>query len=287
MSDDHRAELADFLKAHRSRLRPEDVGLPGDMVPGRRRTPGLRREEVAELAGVSLTWYTWLEQGRKIAASPQVVDALARALRLDPVQHRQLRRLAGLADPAVEYLGGEETSRLQRLVDTMHPAPAVVHDARLDFMVWNTAFSWIRTDPSALPPERRNLLWWMYTDERNRSMMRRWEPAARAILSQFRVLLSNAPGDPRLTRVVTELSAASPEFRTWWAEYPVQDFQPTTIGIDHPEAGPLDLELFQLRLVENPELLLVAQLPATAADRARIQAHLKTSIADRVIGEPL
>ncbi|MEV6275536.1 helix-turn-helix transcriptional regulator [Nocardia sp. NPDC051832] len=276
MKDNHRAELADFLKAHRSRLRPADVGLPGDLEPGRRRTPGLRREEVAELAGVSLTWYTWLEQGRKIAASPQVVDALARALRLEPVQHRQLRRLAGLADPVVKYQVGEGITRLQRLVDAMHPSPAVVHDARLDFVVWNAAFSRIRTDPGALPPERRNLLWWMYTDKRNRAMMRRWEAAARAILSQFRVLLGNTPGDPRLMQVVTELSAASTEFRTWWSEYPVQDFQATTIGIDHPEAGPIDLELFQLRLVENPELLLVAQLPATDSDRERIHTYLNT-----------
>ncbi|MEV0339175.1 helix-turn-helix transcriptional regulator [Nocardia sp. NPDC050713] len=106
MTDEHPAELGDFLRAHRCRLQPFDVGLPGDLIPGRRRTPGLRREEVAELAGVSLTWYTWLEQGRKIAASPQVVDALARALLLEPVQHRQLRRLAGLADPVVEYQVG-------------------------------------------------------------------------------------------------------------------------------------------------------------------------------------
>ncbi|MEV2221343.1 helix-turn-helix transcriptional regulator [Nocardia vinacea] len=241
MTDKHRAELADFLKAHRSRLQPADVGLPGDLLPGRRRTPGLRREEVAELAGVSLTSYTWLEQGRKIAASRQVVDALARALRLEPVRHRQLRRLAGPADPVVKYQAGDEIARLQRLVDAMYPTLAVVHDARLDFVVWNSAFSRIRTDPAALAPERRNLLWWMYTDGRNRAMMRRWEAAARAILSQFRVLLGNSPGDPRLTRVVTELSAASTEFCTWWSEYAVQDFQPTIIGIDHPEAGPIDL----------------------------------------------
>ncbi|MFD6221316.1 helix-turn-helix transcriptional regulator [Nocardia asteroides] len=282
MSENRRAELATFLKTHRSRLRPADVGLPADLVPGRRRTPGLRREEVAELAGVSLTWYTWLEQGRKITASPQVVDALARALRLEPVRHRQLRRLAGLADPVVTPRTGDERARWQRLVDELHPAPAVVHDACLDFVVWNSAFSRIRTDPSALAPEHRNLLWWMFTDERNRAMMRGWEAAARAILSQFRVLLGNDPGDARLTCVVTELSTASAEFRAWWSEYPVQDFQPAVIGIDHPEAGRIDLELFQLRLVENPELLLVAQLPATDGDRERLRAYLDRAD-DRIV----
>ncbi|MGW5316697.1 helix-turn-helix transcriptional regulator [Nocardia thailandica] len=273
MTDPSRAELAEFLKVHRSRLRPADVGLPGDLLPGRRRTPGLRREEVAELAGVSLTWYTWLEQGRRIAASPQVLDALARALRLDSTQHRQLRRLAGLADPP-GHADLPEPARVQRLVDTLHPTPAVVHDACLDFIAWNRAFAWVRTDPAALAPARRNLLWWMFTDDRNRAMMREWEAAARAILSQFRVLLGNRPGDPRLTRLADELGAASPEFRAWWSEYPVRDFRPAVIGIDHPTAGRIDLELFQLRLVEHPDLLLVVQRPAGDEDLERIRSHL-------------
>ncbi|MEV0333483.1 helix-turn-helix transcriptional regulator [Nocardia sp. NPDC050717] len=229
---------------------------------------------MATVAGVSLTWYTWLEQGRKITASTQVIDALARALRLDPVQHRQLRRLAGLADPVVPARLDEELSRLRRLVDAMSPAPAAVHDGCFDFVVWNDAFALVRTDPAALAPGRRNLLWWMYTDERNRAVMRNWEAAARALLSQFRVLVGNNPGDPRLTRLVSELSADSPEFRAWWSEYPLQDFRPSVIGIDHPEVGRIDLELFQLRVVENPELLLVVQLPATEDDRARISARL-------------
>lgn len=274
MTDNHRAELAAFLRAHRSRLGPADVGLPPDMEPGRRRTPGLRREEVAELAGVSLTWYTWLEQGRKIAASPQVVDALARALRLDGGQHRHLRRLAGLADQVEEHQLGEAISRLQRLVDAMLPNLAVVHDGCFDFVVWNAAFSRIRGNPGDLAPERRNLLWWMFTDENNRAAMRRWEAAARAILSQFRVIVGRRPDDQRLAAIVTGLSAASPEFRTWWSEYPVQDFRPTTIGIDHPTAGALDLELYQLRVVENPDLLLVIQMPVTDDDRHRVGSVL-------------
>jgi transcriptional regulator with XRE-family HTH domain len=110
MSDSQRAELAAFLRARRARVTPRDVGLPEDMEPGRRRTPGLRREEVAELAGMSLTWYTWLEQGRRIAASPQVIDALARALLLEPAQHRYLRRLAGFADTTATSTSSPGTS---------------------------------------------------------------------------------------------------------------------------------------------------------------------------------
>ncbi|MFQ6327980.1 hypothetical protein ACLMAL_17830 [Nocardia sp. CWNU-33] len=130
-----------------------------------------------------------------------------------------------------EYPPAEELSRLQRLVDAMMPNVSVIHDGCFDFVVWNEAFARVRTDPGVLRPERRNLLWWMFTVERNRAMMRRWEPAARAVLSQFRAIVGSRPDDQRL-------------------------------------------ELFQLRLVENPDLLLVAQLPATEQDHRRIMGQL-------------
>lgn len=272
MPDNHRSELAAFLKAHRARLTPKDVGLLEDLEPGRRRTPGLRREEVAELAGVSLTWYTWLEQARKIAASPQVVDALARALLLSPAEHRHLRTLAGLADP-LEHKDFDDC-RLQRLVDALMPDLAVVHDGRFDFVVWNVAFARVRIDPAELPTDRRNLLWWMFTDERTRAMMPRWERAARAILGQFRAVAGRTPDNPHLDALIADLTEASPEFRTWWQEYPVQDFRPSTITLDHPTAGTLDLDVYQLRPVDNPDLLMVVQLPATPTDRHRIATLL-------------
>jgi transcriptional regulator with XRE-family HTH domain len=251
------------------------------MEPGRRRTPGLRREEVAELAGMSLTWYTWLEQGRRIAASPQVIDALARALLLEPAQHRYLRRLAGFADPT-EHLPAQAVDRAQRLVDSLMPNLASVYDGHFDFVAWNLAYARIRTDPAELPQDQRNLLWWMFTDHRNRAMMRDWEPAARAILSQFRAVAGRHPDDQRLTAVITALSAASTEFRAWWQEYPVNEFRPATIGLSHPIAGELDLQLYQLRMVEDPDLLLVLQLPATDEDRSRVAATLnRTSPASR------
>jgi transcriptional regulator with XRE-family HTH domain len=273
MSDSQRAELAAFLRARRAQLAPRDVGLPADMEPGRRRTPGLRREEVAELAGLSLTWYTWLEQGRRVAASPQVIDALARALLLEAGQHRYLRRLAGFAD-LTEHPPTPAADRAQRLVDSLMPNIASVYDGHFDFVAWNLAYSRIRTDPAELPPDQRNLLWWMFTDHRNRAMMRDWESAARAILSQFRAVAGRRPDDKRLTAVVTALAAASPEFSAWWQEYPVNEFRPATIGLSHPAAGELDLQLFQLRMVEDPDLLLVLQLPATGEDRARIAIAL-------------
>jgi len=275
MQEARRNELAVFLRSRRAGLSPADVGLPDDSSSGRRRTPGLRREEVAQLSGVGVTWYTWLEQGRDISASGQVVDALARALLLTPDQHRHLRELAGLTPPDRGTGAGEPLPRLQRMVDAVTPNAACIYDEHFDYLVWNTAYVRVRQDPGQLPAGRRNLLWMMFTDPVNRARMTRWEPAARAVLSQFRAAAGRRPGDPRFTEIVTALTEASPDFREWWAEYPIRDFRPVTIGIDHPGAGPIALELFQVRLVEHPGLLMVLQVPASDGDLARVRALLE------------
>ncbi|WP_073260634.1 helix-turn-helix transcriptional regulator [Cryptosporangium aurantiacum] len=268
-----RSELGAFLRAQRARLQPSDVGL----LPagGRRRTPGLRREEVAELSGVSSTWYTWLEQGRPIVASVQVIDALARALRLDPDRHRHLRTLAGLPVPQVETAAADVAPRLQRLVDNASPSPAAVYDRHFDFVVWNKPYVRVRHDPATLPDDRRNLMWTMFTDAEYRARMVRWTSAAQAVLGQFRTSVGQRPDDPRFTELVAALIDASPEFRTWWPNYLVRDVNPEAVEVDHPAAGRLSLELYQLRPVEFPDLLLVLQAPATPDDRRRVQGLLR------------
>jgi transcriptional regulator with XRE-family HTH domain len=267
-----RAELAAFLRARRAGLRPADVGL-ADAESGRRRTAGLRREEVARLSGVGVTWYTWLEQGRDIAPSAQVVDALARALLLDPDQHRHLRELAGLpVGDRAAAVGARP--RLRRLVEAAAPNVASVYDRHFDYLAWNESYARVRVDPGQYPTERRNLLWMMFTDADNRARMADWEAAARSVLSQFRAAVGQRPDDGRYTDLVSGLSDASPEFRQWWAEYPVRSFRPATIRVAHPTAGPIALELFQLRPVEHPDLLLVVQVPATAEDLRRVVALL-------------
>lgn len=262
-----RAELASFLRARRASLRPADVGLPDGI--GHRRTPGLRREEVAELAGLSITWYTWLEQGRPIAASAQVVDALARALRLDADQHRHLRILASLPVPPAQTVPDDVEPRVQRLVDATAPNPSVMFDQHFDFIAWNAPYVRIRHDPAALPDDRRNLLWMMFTDEENRARMPFWEAAARALLSQFRAAVGQRPDDPRFVELVRALTEESPEFGQWWSGYPIRDFRPATISVDHPAAGRIALDVYQLRPVEYPDLLLVMQVPATPEDLRR------------------
>jgi len=271
------AELAAFLRAQRARLRPADVGLPPDSNPGRRRTPGLRREEVAEIAGVSVTWYTWLEQGRNITASEQVIDAVARALGLGSDQRRHIRSLAGLSTAVGETPADDALPRLQRLADAAAPSAACVYDRHFDYVVWNTPYRLIRHDPATLPEGRRNLLWMMFGDGGNRSRLVRWEPAARAVLSQFRTAAGQRPGDPRFAALVSELTGISPEFREWWAEYTIRDFRPATIAVDHPGIGVIELEIFQLRPVEHPDMVLVLQVPAGRDARQRVSSLLGDS----------
>lgn len=275
MNRDRNSALAAFLRARRAGLTPEDVGLVRGSASGRRRTPGLRREEVAELSGVGVTWYTWLEQGRDIAASAQVIDALARVLRLDEDEHWHLRELAGLpppehpAEPPAD--GDGLLSRLRLLVDGVMPNPASVYDRHFDYVAWNQAYARLRHDPASLPPGRRNMVWMMFTDV-NRARMVRWETAARAVLSQFRSAADRHRDGPRFTELATALSEASPEFRAWWAEYPVRYSRPATVTINDPDAGMIELELFQLRPLDQPDLTMVVQIPADPESLARARS---------------
>jgi transcriptional regulator with XRE-family HTH domain len=249
------------------------VGLPADSEPGRRRTPGLRREEVAQLSGAGVTWYTWLEQGRDIPASPQVIEALARALRLNSDEHRHLRELAGLSAPPATT-GDDRRPRCQRLVDAVAPNVASVYDAHFDYLAWNEPYRRLRHDPASLPDDRRNLLWMMFTDPENRARMTTWDRAARALLSQFRAAAGRHPGDARFAELVAALTESSPEFREWWAQYPVRYFRPAKIRLVHPQAGRITLEMFQLRLEDDPGHLMVMQIPADTDSRDRIAALL-------------
>jgi transcriptional regulator with XRE-family HTH domain len=269
-----RTELGAFLRAQRARLTPADVGLPATTGPGRRRTPGLRREEVAQLSGVGVTWYTWLEQGRDISASIQVIDALARALLLTPDAHRHLRELASLPPPEPQAPAGDLMPRLRLLVDAAAPSPASVYDRHFDYLAWNEPYVRVRHDPGTLPPNRRNMLWMMFTDPGNRARLVDWEEAARAVLSQFRAAVGRHPDDPRFAELVAALTEASPQFRDWWAEYPIRYFRPARIAIRHPRAGLIGLEMFQLRLADQPDLVMVIQVPASPTYLARVESLL-------------
>lgn len=263
---DHRAELADFLRARREAVRPEQVGLP----PGatRRRTPGLRREEVALLAGVSLTWYTWLEQGRRINASDDVLRAIGRALRLDDAGVEHLLALAQPSATPVE-VPQEAPTALVRLITAIEPAPAYVLGPRWEFLAWNAAEERLYPRLATLEPPRRNLLWVLFCDPLTRELIVDWDIHARQALAEFRAGAAGLRGDSQFQMLVELLGDEGPEFAEWWREHDVSGFETRLRRFHHPDAGELTFEYQQLAPVEWPGLRVVVQLPVPGDDSAQ------------------
>ena len=214
-----RAELASFVRARRARLQPVDVGLCP--APTRRNTPGLRREEVAQVCGVGLTWYTWLEQGRPVATGVTLVDALARGLGLDAEAHAHLCCLAGLPVPEADPLPDEPDGELRPLLDVVLPAPACVLGERFDIVAWNETFAAI-WHPETLLPGRRNVIWMAFCDPARRASWVNWEERSRALLAEFRAAAGRHAGDSRFAELITDLEDNSAEFRSWWTSYEVR-----------------------------------------------------------------
>ena len=234
---DRLRELGAFLRSRRERLSPADVGL----APGfRRRTPGLRREEVALLAGVGTTWYTWLEQGRDIRPSAEVLTALAETLHLDGAERRHLfilagRPQAGRLPPAPERID----EPLARMLESLAGHPAYVMGRRWDILAWNRAASAVFGDYGALEGDGRNIMHVLFTNARHRRMLVEWEALARSALGQFRADSAKYLGDPGFERLIALLDAASPEFRRWWPERDVLSRQSGVKRLNHPQAGPM------------------------------------------------
>jgi transcriptional regulator with XRE-family HTH domain len=262
---DHRAELAEFLRARRDAVRPEQVGLPRGV--SRRRTPGLRREEVAMLAGVSITWYTWLEQGRRINASPDVLSAIGRALRLDEAGIEHLLALAQPSSTPVEA-PQEAPSALVRLIESMEPAPASVLGPRWQFLAWNSAQARLYPRINELEGPECNLLWVLFADPAIRDLIVDWDVHARQALAEFRAGTTALRGDDAFSNLVDKLSAESEEFATWWPEHDVSQFETRIRRFNHPTAGLLTFEYQQLAPVEWPGLRVTCQLPVPGDDSA-------------------
>jgi len=270
---DHRQELADFLRARRESTRPEQVGLPSSRG---RRTPGLRREEVALLAGVSLTWYTWLEQGRRINASSDVLRAIGRALRLDDAG---IDHLVSLTEPGTATVTAptEAPSALVRLLDALMPAPAYVLGPHWEFVGWNDAQERLYPRIAELEPPRRNLLWVLFADPSTRELIVDWDIHARQALAEFRSATTAVRHDPAMAELVALISAESDEFVAWWDEHDVSGFETRLRRFEHPSAGTLTFEYQQLSPAEWPALRVVAQLPVPgddSADRLAVRRYL-------------
>ena len=260
-----RDELAAFLRAHRDALAPTDVGLP---VGRSRRTKGLRREEIAMLAGVSVTWYTWLEQGRPINASVDVLSALARAMRLDDAGRQHLLTLA-MRTPLEPIENVEHApDALVRLITSMEPAPAYVLGPRWDFLAWNRPQSLLYPLIDRLAEQDRNLLWVVFAEPNARRLLADWADQARRIMAEFRSSTASLRDDSHYVDLVDRLVTASPEFAEWWPQLDVAQFQTRLRRYVHPRAGNLVFEYQQLTPSEWPGLRVVCQLPVPGDDSA-------------------
>ncbi len=255
-----RSELANFLRTRRSHLLPEEVGLPR---VARRKTAGLRREEVAHLAGVGVTWYTWLEQGRDIHVSTQVLESLAHTFRLTPAEKAYLFLLAGQTSPAYPVPQQEQVSPfLFRLLKQMGTNPAYITGRRWDVLAWNHMACQVFVNFATVPVEERNIVHFTFTNKEYRRHIVDWEGVAQRVLAQFRTSYSQYRNDAQFHALITELQQRSPEFVCWWSKYEVQGRQDGRKELIHPQIGSLVLDHSSFQIDGSPGLKMVVYLPA-------------------------
>jgi transcriptional regulator with XRE-family HTH domain len=246
------------------------------MVPSVSSAPGLRREEVAQRANVSATWYTWLEQGRGGAPSADVLDRIARAMMLTDVEREHLLLLGLGRPPEVRYRAPEGiTPRLQRLLDTLDHSPAFIRTATWDVVAWNKAAAAVLTDYGALPDGQRNVLRMMFRDTRVRAAQSNWQSVARYVVASFRADVARAGAARNVQSLVDELCATSPEFAAMWRDNDVQGHGDGVKVLHHPIAGKLSMEFSGFAVDGRPDLTMVIYNPATPADADKIRALLK------------
>ena len=268
--------LGAYLRNRRTKLDPATFGV----ATGRRRTAGLRREEVAQRANISTTWYTWLEQGRGGGPSADVLDRIARALMLTEVEREHLF-LVGLGrPPEVRYRGSDAiTPRLQRLLEALTYSPAIVRTARWDVVAWNRAAAAVLTDYSSLPPDRRNILRMIFCDPRVRAAQSEWEAVARFVVAAFRIDAARAGADAEVAPLVDKLCASSAEFASMWRENDVQTYGDGVKHLNHPVHGPIALEYSAFAVDGRPDLSLIVYNPATSTDRRLIESLMDGGVA--------
>jgi len=262
-----RAELASFLKARRARLRPEDVGLP----PGlRRRTPGLRREEVALLAGVGVTWYTWLEQGRPINVSAQVLDAVARTLRLENAEREHLYQLTE-ATPVRSWAGSVVVpDALRDVLRSLDPVPATLTNGRFDVIESNDAHVDLFRDWHSMPCIHRNLLWCGITEPSARDKFLNYDEEVPYLVARLRAAYGPHAGEPDWEEDIRRLAELSPEFAELWGRHEVAYPEVRTRRFLDPAAGPLTFSVTELEVAVVADLRMITYTPQDDGTRQRL-----------------
>jgi transcriptional regulator with XRE-family HTH domain len=267
-----RQTLAHFLQTRRARLTPESQGLAAGP---RRRTPGLRREEVAILAGVGLTWYTWLEQGRAISVSDQVLESIACALQLAPDETRYLFTLAKRPPAEPSDGAAEQVSQaLHHLLSHYREAPAFILGKWWDILAWNEATSCLLGNLGRLPPEERNHVWLMFTNPDMRKLLCDWEMHAQRMVAEFRVCASRYLEEERSTALVERLLNASQEFRAWWPRHDILTRRCVYKDFEHPVVGKLSFEQTTLIASDAPDFKVVVKMPLPGTATAERMCHL-------------
>jgi transcriptional regulator with XRE-family HTH domain len=242
-------------------------------VAGRRRTPGLRREEVAQRANISPTWYTWLEQGRGGAPSADVLDRIAAGLMLTEPEREHLFILAFGHPPEARYRGHEGiTPRLQHVLDAMPTSPAVIKTATWDVVAWNKAAAALLTDYSRLPPKQRNVLRLIFSDSPLRAAQEDWLSVARFAVGAFRADAARAGASAEIAQLVDELSRSSPEFEALWRANDIAGHGEGVKRIRHPEIGVVELEFSTFAVEGRPDLSMMVFNPSTSEGAARIRS---------------
>jgi transcriptional regulator with XRE-family HTH domain len=271
--------LGIYLKNRRANLDPAAFGLPAM----RRRTAGLRREEVAQRANISPTWYTWLEQGRGGSPSPGVLDRIAQALTLTEVEREHLFLLGLGRPPDVRYRASDTiTPRLQRVLDVMAYSPAIVRTATWDVVAWNRAAAVVLTDYSKLSLDERNILRLMFYSPRARAAQADWEAVARFVVSTFRIDAARAGAEAEIAPLVEELSQRSPEFAAMWRDNNVQTHGDGVKHLQHPQLGSLALEYSAFAVDGRPDLCMIVYNPATPADHVLVASLVDGTRSDEM-----
>lgn len=261
--------LGAYLRDRRAKLDPAAFGLPLN----RRRTPGLRREEVAQRAHVSATWYTWLEQGRGGAPSADVLDRIARALMLTDAEREHLFVLGLGRRPEPQLQESDDVSpRLQRVLDAFELSPALIKNMTWDVLAWNRAAAAMLTDYSKLPVKERNILRLMFTDSRVRSLQEDWQSVARFVVAVFRADAARAGSSETIKALVDDLSQRSAEFASMWADNDVRRYSGGLKHLHHPTLGKIAMEFSAFAVDGRADLSMIVYNPATPDDAKRMRS---------------
>lgn len=266
-------ELASFVRSRRERLKPEVLGLP---VRARRRTPGLRREEVAELVGISVTWYTWLEQARPISVSADVLENLAQLFRLSMDERAYLFQLAQRSLPPLSPESVEVIPpAFQHVLNTLEPSPAHIRDLRWNVLAWNKIET-ILVDWSAYPPNERNIIWHHFTNPLFRQNMVNWERDARSVLSEFRMESGQNAEDSWYANLIEQLGDISVEFRQWWPLHEIRRERELPVELQLPQMGYLIFQPISLVFATESHLVMRILVPDADTEQKLLQ-RLQTS----------